>query len=123
MTAQAMDLRQLADHLGVNYWRARRWRRNAISGQGDIQLLAPDLLDDPPRWSQEATEEWARAHDLWPPGVDQYECSVCERSGSVYTPEGMIMRDHGWSAAENGDQLVACAGSGLKAKGRALIAA
>lgn len=121
MTATALNLKELADHLGVNYWRARRWRRNAINGTGDRQLVQPDVLQEPPRWSPEAAQEWARSQGLWPPGVDQYECSVCGRSGSVYTPEGRIMRDHGWSpSAEDPEKLVACSGSGLPAKGAAL---
>lgn len=124
MTGRALDLKGVADHLGVNYWRARRWRRNAINGTGDRQLVAPDLLDSPPRWSPQAAEQWAREHGLWPPGADQYECSVCGRMGSVYTVEEEIMRDHGWSPSEDDStKLIACTGSGLPAKGRALAAA
>jgi hypothetical protein len=119
-----MDLKGLAEHLGVNYWRARRWRRNAIAGQGDIQLLAPDVLAAPPRWSPEASERWARDHGLWPPGVDQYECSECGRPGSVYSSDDMKMRDHGWTADPDDEtKMVACPGSGLAAKGRALATA
>lgn len=124
MTRQALDLRGVADHLGVNYWRARRWRRNAINGGGGRQLCPPDMLDEPPRWSPRAVEEWARGHELWPPGVDQYECSVCERTGSVYTPAERIMRDHGWAtSADDPTQMVACPGSGLPAKERELAPA
>lgn len=121
MSAQAMDLREVSDHLRVNYWRARRWRRNTIAGTGSRQLPRPDVLAAPPRWSPDLIEVWAAAEGLWPPGVDQYECAHCGRSGSVYTAEEMIMRDHGWQT--DGDQMIACEGSGVRAKGRALVSA
>lgn len=117
----ALDLKGVADHLGVNYWRARRWRRNAISGAGDRRLPEPDVLDNPPRWSQGGIEEWAKGQGLWPPMADQYECPVCGRTGSVYTDEEQIMRDHGWTT--EGEQMIACEGSGMRAKGRALATA
>lgn len=118
-----LDLRGVASHLQVNFWRARRWRRNAINGVGERRLLPPDVLDEPPRWSPGATEEWARSEGLWPPGADQYECSVCDRTGSVYTEDEMIMRDHGWTPGPDGTTLVACEGSGMRAKGRVTVAA
>jgi hypothetical protein len=117
----ALDLKGVAGHLGVNYWRARRWRRNSISGSGDRRLPDPDVLAMPPRWSTTGIEGWAKGEGLWPPKADQYVCAECGRTGSVYTDDEMIMRDHGWTTV--GDQMIACPGSGMRAKGRALTGA
>lgn len=117
-----LDLEGVAAHLQVNFWRARRWRRNAINSTGERRLVAPDVLSKPPRWSAGAVESWARGEGLWPPGADQYVCSHCHRTGSVYTGEEMIMRDHGWQEGPDGRTLIACAGSGMRAQGKASLA-
>ena len=120
---EVLDLKGVAAYLEVNFWRARRWRRNAINGTGERRLLAPDVLSEPPRWSPGAVESWARGQELWPPGADQYECAHCHRTGSVYTDDEMIMRDHGWEPGPDGTTLIACAGSGVRAKGKATAVA
>ena len=118
-TAPALDLQGIADFLGVNFWRVRKWRRNAINSIGERRLVRPDVVESPPRWSPRAVQKWADGEGLWPPGADQYWCSVCGLAGSVYTEAEQIMRDHGWRFDPAKDLMVACPGSGMPAKSKA----
>lgn len=119
----ALDIKGIADKLQVTYWRARRWRKNFLTGTAGRALPAPDVMDSPPRWSHRAIELWAAGETLWPPAVDQYHCSACDFTGCVYSEVDLKMRDHGMTFDPEQQVWVCCPGSGEPAKGRVLAGA
>lgn len=123
MNTDPINLHGVADLLGVGFFRARRWRDNAINGRGNersIILLKPDVSDLPgnPLWSPPAVIAWATPLGLWPPKIDQYVCGTCHGTYSLYSESTMELRPHGWT--DNGDgNLVPCDGSFKRPAGRA----
>lgn len=111
---QPLNLKGVADMLGVRYFRARRWRKNALINNTDPQarrLCDPDVSAEPPLWSPQLIESWGRSQSLWPPFVDQYVCAHCEGTYSIYGPENPVLRAHGWTESEEDGRMWPCEGS------------
>lgn len=123
MNNDPINLHGVADLLGVGFFRARRWRDNAINSRGNersIRLLRPDVSDLPgnPLWSPTAVIRWAEPLGLWPPKIDQYVCGTCQGTYSLYSEATMELRPHGWTDAGDGS-MVPCDGSFKRPAGRA----
>lgn len=106
-----LTLRGIAGLLGVSFFRVRRWRENQMKGRPHArQLPIPDVsaLAGNPLWSKPLVIEFAKAQGLWPPAVDQYRCSTCLGSYSIY--DNGTVRPHGWVPGKDG-LLYECAGS------------
>lgn len=118
-----LALRAIADLLGVSFWRVRRWRENQLKDRRQArQLPAPDVSALPrnPLWSYGVVVDFAKAEGLWPPAVDQYHCSVCQGTYSIY--ENGTIRPHGWRrkpGADDDHDLYECEGSSLPHAGAA----
>lgn len=114
-----LTLRGIADELQVSFWRVRRWRENQLKGRPQArQLPDPDVsaLERNPLWSRQLIRTFAAAEGLWPPAVDQYHCSVCEGTYSIY--DNGTVRPHGWTPGSDGD-LYECEGSSRPHAGKA----
>jgi hypothetical protein len=109
---EPLTLRGIADELGVSFWRVRRWRENQLKSRPQARKLPdPDVstLEGNPLWSRKLIREFATAHQLWPPAVDQYHCSVCQGTYSIY--DNGTIRPHGWVPKGTDGDLYECAGS------------
>jgi hypothetical protein len=122
---EPLTLRGIADMLGVSFWRVRRWRENQLKSRPQARKLPdPDVstLDKNPLWSRPLIKNFAMGEGLWPPAVDQYRCSECGGTFSIY--DNGTVRPHGWqpkpeSDGEGDGKLYECAGSSRPHVGRA----
>lgn len=118
---EPLTLRGIADMLGVSFWRVRRWRENQLKNRPMARKLPhPDVstLDRNPLWSRALIKSFAMGEELWPPAVDQYHCSVCPGTFSVY--DNGTVRPHGWQPKPGGNgDLYECEGSSQPHAGRA----
>lgn len=119
MNTSPLDLHGIAEFLGVRYFRVCRWRANAIHGRGHRRLPTPDVANFNRNvlWSPRAIETWAEKEGLWPPSIDQYQCGYCPEQVSIYGPDNMVLRAHGWKDGGDGN-LWPCEGSYKAPKGR-----
>jgi hypothetical protein len=113
--APPLDLRGIADLLGVSFWRVRRFRENHLKDRPQARRLPePDVSALPrnPLWSRRLIIDFAKAEGLWPPAVDQYYCAKCGGTYSIY--ENGTIRPHGWRPKPGmGADLYECEGSSL----------
>lgn len=110
---EPLTLRGIASMLGVSFWRVRRWRENQLKNRPQARRLPePDVstLERNPLWSRGLIQSFAKGEGLWPPAVDQFRCSVCPGTYSIY--DNGTVRPHGWKPIPGGNgDLYECAGS------------
>lgn len=109
---EPLTLRGIAEFLQVSFWRVRRWRENQLKNRAQARRLPePDVstLEGNPLWSKKLILAFATDNGLWPPAVDQYHCSVCPGTYSIY--DNGTIRPHGWKPKGDDGDLYECEGS------------
>lgn len=71
MARRTIDLKGIADLLGVSEVTPPQWRQRSANGKLDPPLPEPDYpeITDKPLWFEDTIIRWAQSSNRWPPGT------------------------------------------------------